>query len=136
MSTQKTASVIPQQTDLAFSRDAPYGTVAEPTYSGALSFLRRPYSKQLDDVDVAIVGVPFDLATSNRPGTRLGPRAIRAASAALAWAPPCAWTIDPCEVLRIIDWGDGGRRSEVQHLDESSRIASWKRTHSCRSRNG
>lgn len=106
MSTQKTASVIPQQTDLAFSRDAPYGTVAEPTYSGALSFLRRPYSKQLDDVDVAIVGVPFDLATSNRPGTRLGPRAIRAASAALAWAPPCAWPIDPCEVLRIIDWGD------------------------------
>jgi len=50
--------------------------------------------------------VPFDLATTNRPGSRLGPRAIRAASASLAWAPPYAWDFDPCERLNVQDWGD------------------------------
>jgi len=94
------------RTDLAFTRSSPYGTQAEPTYSGALSFLRRRYSKELAGVDLAVVGVPFDLATTNRPGTRLGPRAIRAASASLAWAPPYAWQVDPCAALNIIDWGD------------------------------
>lgn len=92
--------------DQAFTRSSPYGTRAEPTYSGALSFLRRKYTKELEGVDVAVIGVPFDLATTNRPGTRLGPRAIRAASASLAWCAPYAWDFDPCERLNVIDWGD------------------------------
>ncbi|HLU13835.1 MAG TPA: agmatinase [Arenimonas sp.] len=92
--------------DLAFSATPPYGTVAEPTYSGALSFLRRPYTKDLSAADVAVLGVPFDLATTNRPGTRLGPRAIRAASASLAWCRPYAWEFDPLERLRVVDAGD------------------------------
>lgn len=92
--------------DQAFTRTSPYGTRAEPTYSGALSFLRRKYTKELEGVDVAVIGVPFDLATTNRPGTRLGPRAIRAASASLAWCAPYAWDFDPCERLNVIDWGD------------------------------
>lgn len=92
--------------DQAFTRASPYGTHAEPTYSGALSFLRRTYTKDLTGVDVAVVGVPFDLATTNRPGTRFGPRAIRAASASLAWCAPYAWGFDPCERLNVIDWGD------------------------------
>ncbi len=96
----------PGHIDLAFTMPGPYGTRAEPTYSGALSFLRRPYSKSLADVDVAVVGVPFDLATTNRPGARLGPRAIRAASASLAWCRPYAWDFDPFERLRVVDWGD------------------------------
>lgn len=92
--------------DQAFTRESPYGTQAEPTYSGALSFLRRRYTKDLTGVDVAVVGVPFDLATTNRPGTRLGPRGIRAASASLAWCKPYTWNFDPCERLNVIDWGD------------------------------
>ena len=101
-----TTSVTADRTDQAFTRISPYGTHAEPTYSGALSFLRRKYTKDLTGVDVAVVGVPFDLATTNRPGTRLGPRAIRAASASLAWCAPYAWDFDPCERLNVIDWGD------------------------------
>lgn len=100
------AAVDPNAVDQAFTRTSPYGTHAEPTYSGALSFLRRRYTKDLASVDVAVVGVPFDLATTNRPGTRLGPRAIRAASASLAWCAPYAWDFDPCERLNVIDWGD------------------------------
>lgn len=99
-------AVDPNAIDQAFTRTSPYGIHAEPTYSGALSFLRRKYTKDLAGVDVAVVGVPFDLATTNRPGTRLGPRAIRAASASLAWCAPYAWNFDPCERLSVIDWGD------------------------------
>lgn len=46
-------------------------------FAGPLSFMRRPYSRDASNADLAIVGVPFDLATTNRPGTRFGPRAIR-----------------------------------------------------------
>jgi agmatinase len=53
------------------------------TYAGALSFMRRPYSRDLAGVDAVICGVPYDGATSNRPGARLGPRAIRQASTEL-----------------------------------------------------
>jgi agmatinase len=105
-SSQEKSAATPTLTDQAFTRESPYGTRAEPTYSGALSFLRRRYTKNLDGVDVAVVGVPFDLATTNRPGARLGPRAMRAASANLAWAPPYAWPSDPFEKLNVIDWGD------------------------------
>ena len=106
MTDREKSAATPTQTDLAFNRESPYGTRAEPTYSGALSFLRRRYTKDLDGVDVAVIGVPFDLATTNRPGTRLGPRAIRAASASLAWCKPYAWDFDPMDRLNVIDWGD------------------------------
>lgn len=112
----------PLHPDQAFTRPSPYGTLSEPTYAGALSFLRRHYSKNLQGVDVAVVGVPFDLGTTNRPGARLGPRAIRAASASLAWNPAYAWEVDPCEVLAITDWGDvwfdAGRPLEAPALIE------------------
>ncbi|MEA2835118.1 MAG: agmatinase, partial [Methylobacteriaceae bacterium] len=48
------------------------GGAEEPTFSGAQSFMRRRYSKSLAGVDVAILGIPFDGATSNRPGARFG----------------------------------------------------------------
>ncbi|MFZ5636986.1 MAG: agmatinase [Pseudomonadota bacterium] len=105
-SIRSATAVDPNAIDQAFTRISPYGTHAEPTYSGALSFLRRTYTKDLAGVDVAVVGVPFDLATTNRPGTRLGPRSIRTASASLAWCAPYAWGFDPCERLNVIDWGD------------------------------
>ena len=97
---------IPFNSDLAFTRTSPYGTQAEPTYAGATSFLRRRYSKDLAGVDVAVIGVPFDVATTGRPGTRFGPRAVRTASTMLAWCQPYAWGFDPLDKLHVIDWGD------------------------------
>ena len=97
MSTDKHSMATPSQTDLAITRRSPYGTQAEPTYSGVTSFLRRKYTKDLSGVDVAVVGVPFDVATTGRPGTRFGPRAIRAASTMLAWCQPYAWGFDPLD---------------------------------------
>lgn len=92
--------------DNAFTAESLYGLRYEPTYSGALSFLRRKYSRDLAGVDVAVTGLPLDTATSNRPGARLGPRAVREASAQLAWAPPYGLAVSPLERLAVIDYGD------------------------------
>ncbi len=96
------------KTDQAFSAEALYGMHREQTYSGALSFLRRRYTKDLTGVDIAVVGVPYDLATTNRPGTRFGPAGIRAASSFLANLTPWPWGFDPTARLAVIDYGDFG----------------------------
>ena len=92
--------------DTAFTAEELRGSTVEPTYSGALSFLRRRYSKDLTSADFAIVGIPFDLATSNRSGARFGPAAIRAASAIMAWERPYGIDFDPRDVLACVDYGD------------------------------
>lgn len=92
--------------DRAFTAKSPYGMGAEATYAGALSFMRRRYTRDLAGVDVAVWGVPLDSATTNRPGTRFGPAGIRAASAHMAWGKPWPWGFDPFEKLAVIDYGD------------------------------
>ena len=95
------------ETDFALTREGLRGVNDESTYGGVISFMRRRYSRDLQGVDVAVLGVPFDLATTNRPGSRLGPRGIRAASASLAWE-QCVqgWDFSPLEELAIVDYGD------------------------------
>ena len=95
-----------RKTDLALTRESLYGTVSEPTYSGALSFMRRKYTRDLSAADVAVTGLPLDTATSNRPGARFGPRAIRAASTILAWERPYGMEFDPFDRLAVVDYGD------------------------------
>ncbi len=73
--------------DSAFRRDELKGTRWEPTYAGALSFMRRKYTRDLTGVDIAVTGIPFDQAVSHRSGTRMGPEGIRKASAENAWGP-------------------------------------------------
>ena len=48
-----------------------------PRFAGNASMFRLPVQEDLAGIDVAIIGVPLDLGTSNRTGTRYGPRAIR-----------------------------------------------------------
>jgi agmatinase len=76
------------------------------TFGGALSFLRRNYTKDLSNVDIAVTGVPFDMASSNRPGSRFGPRAIRAGSVGLAELEAYPFGFDPFTYLRVADYGD------------------------------
>ncbi len=79
----------------------------EITHAGVTSFLRRPYRKGLREADIAIVGVPFDTATTNRPGTRFGPRGIRAASSNLAFEQRVyGWDFHPVKEAKIVDHGD------------------------------
>ncbi|MGH8224021.1 MAG: agmatinase [Woeseiaceae bacterium] len=93
-------------TDNAFNRESLYGTAPEPTYAGALSFMRRKYTRELAGVDLVISGVPLDTATTNRPGARFGPRGIRAASTIMAWQRPYGMAFDPFDRLAVIDYGD------------------------------
>ncbi|HEU0222365.1 MAG TPA: agmatinase [Paracoccaceae bacterium] len=93
--------------DYAFTaEDAHAATHDEPMYSGALSFCRRRYARDLAGAEVAIMGVPFDTSVTNRPGTRLGPRGIRAASVNLGWSRAWPSPFDPFERLSVVDWGD------------------------------
>ncbi|MDU9003782.1 agmatinase [Sedimentitalea todarodis] len=94
------------QVDQAFTREDLRGLSFENAFGGATSFLRRRYSKDLSGADIAVTGIPFDQAVTNRPGTRLGPRAIREASALQAFDPPYGWPIDVLSDLSIVDYGD------------------------------
>ena len=82
------------------------GGAQEPTYGGALSFMRRRYSRDLAGVDVAVWGIPLDAAVSNRPGARFGPQAIRRASAIFDGDPQYPFGRDPFEELTVVDYGD------------------------------
>jgi agmatinase len=93
--------------DSAVTRADLKGLGFENVFSGAPSFLRRRYGKELTGVDVAVTGIPFDQAVTNRPGARLGPRAIREASALQPCDPPYGWDgFSPLEELAILDYGD------------------------------
>jgi agmatinase len=79
----------------------------KPDYAGLLTFSGMPYTQdasELAGVDVAIVGAPTDDLVSDRPGTRFGPRAIRAASCPPG--PHLEAGIDGFAALRVVDFGD------------------------------
>ena len=94
------------QIDQAFTRAELRGLSFENAFGGATSFLRRRYSKDLNGAQIAITGIPFDQAVTNRPGTRFGPRAIREASTLQAFDAPYGWGYDPLSELAIVDYGD------------------------------
>lgn len=88
------------------------------TFAGLLSFLRRRYTRQIAGADVVIAGIPFDCATTYRPGARLGPRAIREASVQLAEIVDNAFPfgINPFESLAVADYGDLELDAGYPHL--------------------
>jgi len=95
------------EVDVAITRADPKGLTYENAFSGVPSFLRRRLTKDLAGIDIAITGLPFDQAVTNRPGARLGPRAIRAASALQPFDPPYGWDgYSPLEALAVADYGD------------------------------
>jgi len=86
--------------------DNPYSN-SFSMYSNIFGYLGVPLSRNAEDADVFIVGLPYDLATTGRSGTRSGPAAIRQASANLRWEEN-RWPWDFCvfDRLRIADYGD------------------------------
>jgi agmatinase len=81
-----------------------FGADLQP-FMGIPSFMRLPATRELDGVDVAIMGVPFDSGVSYRSGTRFGPRKIREASLTL-WGHNPTMQITPTEALKVVDYGD------------------------------
>ena len=76
-----------------------------PRFGGPATFMRLPACTLEDDLDVAFVGVPFDIGTSNRPGARLAPRQIRDESRMLR-PYNMATRAAPFDALRVADVGD------------------------------
>ena len=59
--------------DHAISSASLTAAASDPTHAGVLSFMRRRYTKTLKGASTVVWGIPFDAATSNRPGARFGP---------------------------------------------------------------
>ncbi len=83
---------------------------AFPTYSivgNNFGFLGRPLRADAQGADVAVIGVPYDMGTSGRAGTRHGPQGIRAASSNLRWEERrWPWRFNLFERLDVVDCGD------------------------------
>ncbi len=92
--------------DHAFRSPQLAGPDMEMTFGGAVSFWRRNYTRDLEQADIVFSGIPFEMATSNRPGARFGPRRVRAASVELAELDAYPFGSDPFEPLRVADYGD------------------------------
>lgn len=86
-------------------RPQPLGGNEMPRFGGIATFMRLPATAPPAELDVAIVGVPFDIGTSNRPGARFGPRGIRNESV-LIRPYNMATRAAPFDRLRIDDTGD------------------------------
>ena len=92
--------------DNAFTATKNTGRSGDPTYAGALSFMRRRYTKNVKGADAIVWGIPFDAAVTNRPGARFGPQAIRRASAIFDSDPQYPFNRDLFENLAVVDYGD------------------------------
>ena len=84
---------------------APIDAMEYPRFSGVRTFMRLPHETNLDNVDFAVVGVPFDTGATFRVGARFGPEAIRSNSVCLRPYNP-ALDVALFEVSSGVDYGD------------------------------
>ena len=77
----------------------------EPRYCGIPTFMRTPHATDLNNLDIALVGVPYDGAVEARSGARQGPRQIRDMSSMMRSIHHVT-RINPYELCRVADVGD------------------------------
>jgi len=98
-----------------------------PRFAGVPTFMRLPHitlhDARLSDVDIGIIGVPWDSGTTNRPGPRHGPRQLRDASTMIRAEHPVSG-IRPFEVMNIADLGDVGP-NPADIIDSMDRITAF-----------
>jgi len=87
------------------SDSQPRDAFRSPRFSQPPTFMRLPYRTDLEGVDVALIGIPFDSGTTYRPGTRLGPREIRSQSSLIRPFNHFQ-QVAPFERLTVVDAGD------------------------------
>ncbi|MBI3506608.1 MAG: agmatinase [Proteobacteria bacterium] len=76
-----------------------------PRYTGIPTFFRRPHTENLEEVDIGLIGVPFDGGVTNRTGARHGPREMRNQSSLIRKFNP-ATGVAPFDLARVADLGD------------------------------
>jgi len=83
----------------------PMDALTHPRFSGIATFMRLPHITQPEELDIALLGIPFDGGTTYRPGPRFGPRHVRQQSAIIRpWNP--VLKVNPFAKYRIADYGD------------------------------
>jgi guanidinobutyrase len=87
------------------SFNQPLGGNTMPRFGGLASMMRLPVAHDATGLDAAFIGVPLDIGTSHRPGTRFGPRQIRAESS-LIRPYNMATGAAPFDALQVADLGD------------------------------
>ena len=97
---------------------------SDPTHAGIPSFARRRFTKDVTGADVVVLGVPFDAATSNRPGARFGPRAVRAASTIMDNDAQYPFHQPIFDQLEVVDAGDvlldyGDHASTLERIERA-----------------
>jgi agmatinase len=96
---------LPKAKKLAGPHPAPVDALVYPRFSGVPTFMRLPHVPRAEELDIALIGIPFDGGTTYRPGPRFGPRNIRVQSAMIRpWNP--VLKIDPFAKWRVADYGD------------------------------
>ncbi len=83
----------------------PVDGLAVPRFAGHTTFARLPRREDVEDYQVAVVGVPFDSGVTYRPGARFGPSAIRQGSRLLRPYNP-ALDVSPFAGVQVVDAGD------------------------------
>jgi len=79
--------------------------MSAPRYAGPVTFMRTPFVRDPSELDIALIGVPFDGGAENRPGQRHGPREVRNMSSFMR-AVHHVTRVNPYELCRIADLGD------------------------------
>ena len=95
-----------------------------PRYLGLPTFMRVPYAEDLSEVDIALVGVPFDGGVTNRPGARHGPREVRNQSSLIRTYNP-ATGVNPFELCRVADVGDAWAEEPYELTQAHLEIQRW-----------
>jgi agmatinase len=76
-------------------------------FANTFSYMGVPISRDIEAADLVVMGIPYDLATTGRAGTRHGPQAMRRASGNLRWEEKrWPWTFNAFDKLDVIDYGD------------------------------
>ncbi len=88
-----------------------------PRYTGVPTFMRTPLAETCEDVDIGLIGVPYDGGVTNRPGARHGPREIRNQSSLMRTINQ-ATGVAPFDLARVADLGDAWVKSPF-HLESS-----------------
>ena len=82
-----------------------HNPMSAPRYSGPVTFMRTPLVRDPSQLDIALIGVPFDGGAENRAGQRHGPREVRNMSSLLR-AIHHVTRVNPYELCRVGDLGD------------------------------
>ncbi|HVI90762.1 MAG TPA: agmatinase [Dongiaceae bacterium] len=109
--------------DMSSNFPQPVDSAITPRFGAIATFMRLPYTTDPAQLDIALIGVPWDGGTTNRAGARHGPREIRSMSSLMRKVHPTS-NIQPYQLARIADLGDSPV-NPIDLMDSLKRIENF-----------